>query len=420
MKLLLVQFYSDLLTKDESPKAKQYYDRLYSGARPGFHRFGPTWEIPQWMAEMKRNFPEARTTWARDIADVQAKQDGYTHIAFSALDCNWHLIRTIAQAYTGTVIVGGYCDIDNLQDLKNVVWCHSIQECCEIFNVPYRQGVDYDDFDGAKTIGRLTLSTGCRHRCRFCTVPDDVVKTRPSVVYQQADELCRLRSPLVYVNDKTFGQAKNFWLLPQLFRYFTRNMITIFDGFIIQTTASQLLKLDDDFFAASGIRYVELGIETYNDSILADLHKPATEKTIDAATEKLRRIGIRLIPNIMIGLPGETGYTYSRTLEWLYANADVISHVNAYNLVVYADSQLADEIEAADKDSSENEVGKSWHTDILLHETFADRLYDFGLECLGSGPITSYAEAIQEVNKANAEAKDAAEVAAHIAEALID
>lgn len=377
MKLLLVQFNSNMLTKNESPQAKEYYDQLYS-TRHGYYRFGPTWEIPQWIAEMMRNFVDADILFVDNMDEFWDKTQVYTHLAFSALDCNWHLIREIAQSFSGRVIIGGYCDPDNLQDLQNVIWCHSIRECCEIFDVEYRPGVDYAVFTGAKTIARLTLSTGCRHRCKFCIVPDEVVKTPIDEVYPQADEICRLNSPLVYLNDKTFGQAENFWLLPDLFRHIADNMVNFaFDGFIIQTTASQLLKLDDDYLLASGVRYVELGIESYNDSILKPLRKPTNEETIDKATDKLRRLGIRLIPNLIIGLPGENAETYQHTSDWLETNADVISHVNVYHLAVYADADLADEIGFAENHTNENRLPAGY-----AELNFADRVYRFGMRSL--------------------------------------
>lgn len=381
MKILLVQFYSELLTKNEDRQAKGYYDKLYN-TLPGYNRFGPTWEIPVWIAEMKCNFLDADIMFAKSIADVQCKQDDYTHLAFSALDCNCQLIREIAQVYTGKVIVGGYCNADNLQNLINIIWCDSVQECCEILGVEFKTGIDYTDFADAKTIARLTLSTGCLHRCKFCTQPDDVKKTSLHDVSQQVIEICKLNSPLVYINDKTFGQCENFWLLSRLFDAIAWRMSVTFDGFIIQTTPGQLLKLDDDFLLASGVRYVELGIETYNNNILADLKKPANEKMIDAATEKLRRLGIKLIPNILIGLPNETKTTYMRTLDWLSANADVISHLNIYNLVVYADTELADEIEYQAKDYDETSTDKSWQTNTDDAEVFAATLYAFAVKCL--------------------------------------
>ncbi len=382
MKMLLVQFDSDLLTQDEDQRAKEYYDKLYS-TRRGYHRFGPTWEIPQWIARMKRNFPEADVLFAKSLLEVQSKQRHYTHLAFSALDCNWHLIRTIAQSFSGKVVVGGYCDKENLCDLHNVFWFDSVHSCCNFLDVPYHSGIDYSEFAGRKTIGRLTLSTGCRHRCKFCTVPDDVVKTSTEDVYQQADELCRLNSPLVYLNDKTFGQADNWWLLPQLFGYFARHMVC-FDGFIVQTTARQLLRFGDDFLKRSGIRYVELGVESYNSGILEAMQKPSNKTEIDGAVRKLRRLGIHLIPNLIIGLPGESRYSYSNTLAWLERNIDIISHVNIYSLAVYDNVDFADEIEAGPDDLDENVVGKSWHTDKQIHEDFAAEVYAFGMRQLGA------------------------------------
>ena len=69
MRLLLVQFKSDLLTSQEDQKAKAYYDKLYR-TRAGYNRFGPVWEIPQWIGEMKRNFPDADVLFAGSIAEA--------------------------------------------------------------------------------------------------------------------------------------------------------------------------------------------------------------------------------------------------------------------------------------------------------------------------------------------------------------
>jgi hypothetical protein len=379
-KILLVQFTSEMLTKQENPQAKQYYDKLYQ-TRFGYNRFGPVWEIPVWIAEMKRNFPDSRVLFANSVDEVLSISSAFDTLAFSALDCNWPFIHAIAENFSGRVFVGGYCGQDKFADLPNVIWCESVKNLCENLKIPFRSGVDYTVFSGAKTIARLTLSIGCSHNCRFCIQPK--IETIPYAdVWQQIDEICKLDSPLVYLNDKTFGQAKNFWLLPLLAQYLGRNMKTGFDGFIIQTTASQLLKIDDDLLIASGVRYVELGVETYNNEILRDMKKPANEKIIDAAANKLRQINVKLIPNILIGLPNETAATYTKTLNWLNSNADIISHLNIYNLVIYADTELANEIEPNATDYDENQTTKSWHINADLHRAYAAKLYDFGNKCL--------------------------------------
>ena len=371
-KLLLVQFNSSILNKNENPLAKAYYNKLYSGVRPGYHRFGPTWEIPKWMAEVLYNFPEADVCFADCLDDVYAMMQHYDYLAFSALDCNKLLISGVAAEFNGHVFVGGYCDLEYFIDRENIHSCGDIKMMCNWFGKEYKPGVNYEKFANAETIARLTMSTGCKHHCKFCVVPDTIECVPWGQIIQQVVSIMGyLDSPLIYVDDKTFGQAKNFWRLP-----FLRDYIEFgsFDGFIIQTTASQLLKFDDDFLVASGIRYVELGVESYNNRILQKMNKPATENKIYLATQKLRKLGIPLIPNIMIGLPGEDMESYCRTYSWLCENADIISHINIYTYVDYNDCGVMDE----------NRGG-----DTRQDRIFATGLYNFGNRCLNKTPKNS-------------------------------
>ena len=374
-KLLLVQFNSNMLTQNEDPRAKTYYDKLYR-TRPGYHRFGPTWEIPKWMAEVAFNFPEADVMFADSLYDVYAAMPSYDLLAFSALDCSKHLIREVSYEFedykpSGCIAVGGYVSKDYFDDLRyqNVYWFNSIEEMCKEFDADYKPGVDYRHFAGAETIARLTMSTGCSNRCKFCTVPSAITEVSERQIMQQAASILNLESPLVYIDDKTFGQAGNRRHLKTVYKFFKWHKPD-FNGFIIQTTASQLLKFDDDFLVKSGIRYVELGVESHNDEILQAMHKPASEKTIQAAVDKLKRLGIKVIPNIMIGLPGEDEYTYTDTISWLYSNIAAISHVNVYTYVDYGKAETTDENRGGD-----NELDKS----------FAAAVYDFGMLVLDRG-----------------------------------
>jgi len=358
-----------MLNTSEDIQAKAYCDKLYSGVRPGYNRFGPTWEIPKWIAEVAYNFPEADVLFADSLREVLEKMCEYDDLAFSALDCNKHFIHDIAKRFTGDVYVGGYCSPEYFQDCDNVYCCDDIAELCWWNDVSYKPGVDYRHFAGAKTIARLTMSTGCNNRCKFCTVSSEVTQIPFEVIKQEIGEILELNSPLVYIDDKTFGQCPNYDLLEPWYKGF-RVWNPDFDGFIIQTTPSQLLKLDDDFLLQSGIRYVELGIESYNDEILQAMNKPASEKTIQDAVDKLKRLNIKVIPNIMIGLPGETRDTYKRTIAWLFQNQDVISHVNVYTYVDYSETKTADENRGGDSE---------------LDKSFAKAVYDFGNLCLDKG-----------------------------------
>lgn len=389
---LMVQFSSDLLQDPGAAKTldSDYYNNLYK-QRAGYDRPEDFWEIPQWQAAVAHNLPRADHYTVRNMDEASSflRQAGYKNVLFSALDVNAPLVHQLAGDYEGAVAVGGYTNMKQFADLPNVTVHPSIESFVKSEGANYSEGFDYRHFSGTKTVPRLTMSDGCKHFCAFCTIPKTVTEVSPEAVMQQADAFAKdLPSKLVYVNDKTFGQASNHTMLPEVFdRIKAKN--PNFEGFVIQTTAAQMKKFTPEFLKDSGIKYVELGIESYNDPILTSMKKPANEKIINEAVDKLRKAKISLIPNIMIGLPGETADTYSRTMQFLNSNQDVISHANIYNLAVYDETALAKELKtatAADKD--ENIMQKSWMTDPETHSAFQKRVFQFGNRQLGKMPFT--------------------------------
>jgi hypothetical protein len=384
---LLVQFSSDLINRNaQKDQSAAYYDKLYSGTRKGYARLQDFWEIPQWTGFASKFLPNADFYVVRDMAEAKRflGEAGYDRVAFSSLDVNKDMIRELAQSYEGTFDVGGYAEKGYFEDIPNIKWHASMEDWAKDMGVPYENGVDYRHFQGGEVIPRLTMSQGCKHKCAFCTVEKTVSETPAEVVTQQADQIANLGSKLVYLNDKTFGQAKNFDSLPDVYQRI-KEKNPGFEGFIIQTTASQMTKFTPEFLAKSGIRFVELGIETYNDPILKEMHKPATEAVMDKAVDRLRQAGIALIPNIIIGFPGETEATYAHTLDFLKRNEDVISHANIYNLALYKDAELGKKISTASEDDfNENVMEKSFHTNPEVHRVFAGKMYGFAESLLES------------------------------------
>jgi len=206
------------------------------------------------------------------------------------------------------------------------------------------------------------------------------------VVSQQADAIAKLGSKLVYLNDKTFGQASNYQDLSTLNEQI-KAQNPDFNGFVVQTTAAQLKTMPVDWLQKSGIKFVELGIESYNDPVLKAMHKPATESLINQVVDKLRQNHIALIPNIIIGHPLETAETYQHTLDFLRANKDIISHANIYNLALYKDTELGKQVvTGADGDFNENVLEKSFHTNPEIHRQFAGDVFGLASEMLQGMP----------------------------------
>jgi radical SAM superfamily enzyme len=133
----------------------------------------------------------------------------------------------------------------------------------------------------------------------------------------------------------------------------------------------------------SRIKFIELGIESVNDHILRKYRKPSTTQKIIQATDKLRQLPVKLVPDIIIGMPEETHETYQNTLQYLADNRDVISHINVYNLSVYKHTDISQWFQAKeDGDCDEYTIHKSFHGKNNSHQEFHDAIMKMGLDFL--------------------------------------
>lgn len=395
---LLVQFTSDLMGKNVD-SSSEYYDKLYSGVRKGYARLKDFWEIPQWIGQIANTVPNSDVYIVRDMEDAKAfvKDSGYDNIAFSSLDVTIPLIKELAPSFPGKVIIGGYANPEAFKGLKHE-WHDSVRSMSESLGYEYEQGTDYKHFNGSKVIPRLTMSQGCKYKCAFCTVPKTLDVSSQAFIDQQVASFKDLDARLVYLNDKTFGQANNYQYLSEL-NTKMKAQNPNFEGFIIQTTAADFNRMPTEWLQKSGIKYVELGVESYNDFILKGLHKPHNEAIIDKAAQKIRDLKMDMVPNIIIGIPEETEETYQRTLDFLEKNKDIISHANIYNLALYEGTEITKKLGVQnEKDLDENVREKSFHKDETVHDKFAEDVFsvmdeqltgrpDFKIKALGAPEI---------------------------------
>jgi tRNA A37 methylthiotransferase MiaB len=344
---LVVQISSQLINEGkEDPQATAYYDKLYRN-RKGYFRGTDFWEVPDWIAQVTNTLPDVDLYVVRNVDEAIAflNEADYDTVAFSALNVNQDFIKQIAAGFEGELSVGGYVGAEAFADNDNVTWFDSIEDLAKSKEVEYSPGSDYRLFKEMKTIPRLCMSKGCKHMCAMCSIPKDVTATPKQRIQRQVEAMADLDSELIYLDDKTFGQADNYEDLIEIYNG-VKQRNPKFRGFIIQTTAAQMTKLSDDFLKKSGIKYIELGVESFNDSVLREIHKPASEELITKAVQRMRENNISFIPNIIIGFPQETAETYTHTLEFIEKNMDVISHINIYNLALYEGTEMADQVAA--------------------------------------------------------------------------
>jgi radical SAM superfamily enzyme YgiQ (UPF0313 family) len=352
----------------------------------GYLKPNDFWEIPNWVAILRSNIAEADFVIVRNIDEFVnfLNSSDYNYICFSVLEANKKLIREIIEKYTGTATfaVGGYIDLVHyFAGYDNVTIFDTLSHFSALIVGNFKQEYDYSDFKGVKCIPRLTLSTGCRNRCRFCAVDRIVTEVPKFEVIQQIKSFSDLQFKLIYLNDKTFGQNKNYHLLPTILKHIEA-INRDFEGVILQTTPKTLKKLSDDFLRASRVKFIELGIESYNDSILEIYKKPSRESDIDEATRRFENLDARLIPNIIIGFPEETRETYQKTLYYIEQNRNLMSHLNIYNLAIYKQADISKKIKAKKNDSDELTLEKSFHQDKECHRWFHNEIFNLGLDIL--------------------------------------
>ena len=409
-RVLLVQVSTDLShaarAKGVKTKDEIYYDKLYA-ERAGYVR--PTngkdfWELPEWIPIAANTLTNSDVYIVRDMAEAHKFliEAGYPTVVFGTMDANRKLIHDLVSSYPGRAILGGYAQKEYFADLPNAEWHDNMESMAKALGYKYEKGASYRHFKGTETIPRLCMSTGCSYNCAFCPIPQEVVATDWDTVEQQTRAFKDLEYELVYLNDKTFGQAPNYRKLADVNRIL-RHDNPNFKGFIIQTTAVDFLKLDDKWLDTSGIKYVEFGVESFNDPILANIRKPHRTKHIVAAIAKLRKRGdMALIPNIMVGLAGtdkqgrhweETAETYENTRNFLLSNTDVISHVNEYNLAIMAGTDLAKQIAIREEiDIDQNVVENTYHKNPKPHKEFGEWVADFGMRMLDKDPLAREGE----------------------------
>ncbi len=358
----------------------------------GYFKPEHCWEIPTWIAELSYclNYRDNELI-LHHITREKAERLPDADIYFaSVMDCNKEILEKMIRTNPDKLFyLGGYIGFKGFCDTfigcHNVNWYNSIEHVCNALDLPYRYGTDYSLFKGMKCIPRLTLSNGCLNRCRFCTVPDNIIEVNFCKVIRQVRSIRNLDFELVYINDKTFGQASNYKDLEYLYDIIKEHNPK-FRGFTVQTTCRQVGDWDKAGIDLKNLHIVnvEIGVESFNNDILRKYRKPQSTQTIDYAVFILKAMNVNIIPNIIIGLPSENIYTYSNTLKWVDDNKHDFLMLNVTNFVPYAGSDVSDIVNTQPGDLNQTVCTRSYHTEkeAIAVEVFTELLFGIGMEII--------------------------------------
>ncbi len=371
---------SHKVTAPDNP-ALEYYKRAYQ-EHPGFAMPEHYMEVPTWIPVVSGKLPGYVKALhvVEDVLETAGAmlQFRYENALFlaSVMDVNAEVIRKLVHmSQDKKWVLSGYVDPTMFDEYENVTWINSVSELGEVFDFWYPLGKpDYSLFKGEKTVPRITLSEGCLYDCAFCTISRKVVERSEPDILGQVDALRDLWFDLVYVDDKTFGQARN-WALLKVLGPYIKSYNPYFRGFVVQTTVPMALKHAEEWATQYHVRYIEVGVEHVDAEYLHRMRKPYNVNQLAALMHHLEDVPVGFIPNIMFALPGAE---YTPTLAWLKRWRRSISFINPFILCQYGTSKgalVADAVGAHDQD--ENSLVKSWLNPA--QQAYAQKVWDEAL-----------------------------------------
>ena len=299
--------------------------------------------------------------YSTDEVVREIQNDSYDYVLFSLMNANQKAIEKIViSCPSQCFMIGGYNEdyLNKLSRLyQNTVITKTTEGVAKKLGLTYRFGTDYSLFKGDTVIPRLTMSYGCLNNCKFCIVPHGkIVDVERSYIEQQVDSFNDLDCKLIYIDDKTFGQSKNFSFTSDMAERINR---TDFNGFVVQTTTGMVVSKANEF-VRNKVSVVEIGLETYNDHILKAYNKPSSNKLVDECVKAACDSGLMLIANIIIGLSEETDDTYKRTFDYLMPLLEdgQLIGINSAIYTDYDDSENLGEIDF--KETENTDLHRKW------------------------------------------------------------
>ena len=348
-----VQVASSERKYDHNENLLDYYYRAY---RRTFDYEAPRFflEIPTWIPVLSGIIGKDEIDQSLYILEsdeeveefVKRDTDGQVTIFMSATSAMYSTVLYLTRMFRrkARVVVGGYVSEERIEELKTsgAIWLDDVKDAAKIFETADPNAAPlYDLFAGWPAIPRLQMSTGCDHNCRFCTVERGVKPRRFSDVLDQIHSFKPLQFKYIYLDDKTFGQARNWsditWVYESVCRYNPE-----FEGFIVQTTAPMILAHGHKPAWYELVKFVEIGVETLHPGWLEWMRKPHNIIQTNKAMAICMSRDVQVIPNIMTLLPGRQ---YENERQFLTQWKDTIPFVNLFRLSCYENSKLGKEVE---------------------------------------------------------------------------
>jgi Radical SAM superfamily/B12 binding domain len=158
---------------------------------------------------------------------------------------------------------------------------------------------------------------GCRSHCTFCFYPRSSAVVRALSPGDSADLIARLRDlgagEVVFL-DPTFNHRPEFQPFLEAIRDVNSDHRL---RFFAEIRAEGLTERDADLFAAAGFTKLEIGLQSVNQETLTRTKRGGSPAKVAAAAKMLHARGIKLLVDLIIGLPGDGAADVARGVDFL-------------------------------------------------------------------------------------------------------
>jgi radical SAM superfamily enzyme YgiQ (UPF0313 family) len=199
---------------------------------------------------------------------------------------------------------------------KNVtVFPNAIDSLCSIHE-PFIDGFAEMEADG---VILSELFRGCRYGCMFCRYTASGAKKNFALrPYDQVTELFNWSrkndAGELFLLDPSFEQRPDLHeFLQSLSKVNSNPQIPIFAELRAESVTRELAEL----LIKAGIQHVETGLQTVNSVALKNVKRSLNREKFSSGVRNLQAVGIKIRPDIMIGLPGDTPDGLRETMDFI-------------------------------------------------------------------------------------------------------
>ncbi|MBT6045648.1 MAG: radical SAM protein [Candidatus Scalindua sp.] len=166
----------------------------------------------------------------------------------------------------------------------------------------------------SKTIGVIPCSKGCIARCSFCHRFNKGMRfVPPEIIIVRLKELIeRFNVGAIVFSDECFGSNLR-WLRKFCELIKPLNLLWRVGGMRVNMVSLEIIEMMKD----AGCRTIIYGMETGSEGILKVMEKRVTSKDNYEAMRYTVEAGLYTIPQLVIGMPGETPETIRETADFI-------------------------------------------------------------------------------------------------------